>query len=397
MAQGHWAHLHHKYGVSDRPHRILALDGGGVRGIITLKVLERLEQQLARHTGQGNAFRLGDWFDLIGGTSTGAIIAAGLARGMTVAELLVFYLGAANEMFQKNFFLTSLLHTRYDEGPLCDQLRTTFGEQTTLDIANDPQWRCLFTAVTTNWTTKSPWPLTNNPFAKYNAPERADCNLRVPLWKIVRASTAAPVFFLPEAINWDPSDPTKTFVFVDGGLTQHNNPSFALYRTATLAPYGLSWPTGENHLFLLSLGTGIHQTVRDPMTASGQDILANAKAIPGVLMDVASADQDLNCRAVGRCVLGDQIDREVGDLIPRRNGRLLALDQDSGRAFRYARINADISSEGLMALGLPDIDPDNIAQLDSVEGIGDLQRVGNTLQPQVDELFARLAPVIDRM
>ena len=89
---------------------------------------------------------------------------------------------------------------------------------------------CLLLAVTRNRTTDSPWPISSNPQAKYNDTSRPDCNLNIPLWQIVRASTAAPVFFPPEVIQWDPKDENKAFVFVDGGLTPFNNPAFLLYR-----------------------------------------------------------------------------------------------------------------------------------------------------------------------
>jgi patatin-like phospholipase/acyl hydrolase len=67
-----------KYAKS-RPRRLLTLDGGGIRGIISLEILRRIETQLATATGAGPDFRLGNCFDYIGGTSTGAIIAAGLS------------------------------------------------------------------------------------------------------------------------------------------------------------------------------------------------------------------------------------------------------------------------------------------------------------------------------
>jgi uncharacterized protein len=69
--------------------------------------------------------------------------------------------------------------------------------------------------VLRNATTDSPWPLSNNPRAKYNQEDRADNNLLLPLWQLVRASTAAPVYFPPELIQVGDHD----FVFVDGGLT----------------------------------------------------------------------------------------------------------------------------------------------------------------------------------
>ena len=66
--------------------------------------------------------------------------------------------------------------------------------------------------VMRNHTTDSPWPVSNNPLAKYNDRGRKDCNLNLPLWQLVRASTAAPTFFPPEVI-----------VFAEG--TERNTPS----------------------------------------------------------------------------------------------------------------------------------------------------------------------------
>ena len=86
--------------------------------------------------------------------------------------------------------------------------------------------------MTRNATTDSPWPLSNNPFAKYNQLERDDCNLKFPLWQLVRASTAAPVFFPPEKIKAG----KREFVFVDGGVTTYNNPAFIAFLMATVEP-----------------------------------------------------------------------------------------------------------------------------------------------------------------
>src|SRR5512147_477230 len=62
--------------------RVLALDGGGVKGILTLGMLKVLEDELRRRAGDAAGFRLSDYYDLIGGTSTGAIIASALALGL---------------------------------------------------------------------------------------------------------------------------------------------------------------------------------------------------------------------------------------------------------------------------------------------------------------------------
>src|SRR6202140_3963023 len=72
------------------PKRMLCLDGGGVRGVITVAFLELIEQVLSER--EGRDIRLGDWFDLVGGTSTGAVIAGALALGFRTTDLKDFYL-----------------------------------------------------------------------------------------------------------------------------------------------------------------------------------------------------------------------------------------------------------------------------------------------------------------
>src|SRR5262245_19289495 len=97
--------------------RLLALDGGGIRGLVALGILEKIETDLRRlHKGKDN-FRLSDYFDFIGGTSTGAILAVGLATGMSVADLIKFYLEAGPLMFQKEA-LCDRLWNKFKSDPL---------------------------------------------------------------------------------------------------------------------------------------------------------------------------------------------------------------------------------------------------------------------------------------
>jgi hypothetical protein len=376
-----WGKLAPRYeGKENEPHKILALDGGGIRGILTLEVLARMEALLKKATGGLEAFRLCHFFDYIGGTSTGAIIAAGLARGMSARELLKFYQDTGPAMFDKQFILKRW-HALYKSEPLKKELQEVFGANTTLK-PNDLQ--CLLLAVTRNRTTDSPWPISSNPQAKYNDTARKDCNLKIPLWQIVRASTAAPVFFPPEVIHWDPKDRSKAFVFIDGGLTPYNNPAFLLYRMATESGYRLNWADGEDKLLIVSIGTGAAAAVEDGIEDPNLGLIENVASLPGALMYAAMVDQDTSCRLVGRCTHGAVLDREIGDMIPRdAAGRKIPLNRNLGRKFLYARYNADLSREGLAAMGLSDIDPKNVQKLDSVKYIKDLRRVGRKLAEEI--------------
>ncbi len=369
-----WGPLQQRYETT-RPRKILSLDGGGIRGVLTLEILLELETQLKSALKADDSFRLSDFFDYIGGTSTGAIIAAGLSLGKSVQEMLDFYEQKGGAMFDKAFLLNKVKYF-YNDGPLLNELKNTFGAGN-LDLQSNV-FKTLLLVVAMNRSTDSPWPVSNNPLAKYNAAGRPDCNLQIPLYQLVRASTAAPAYFRPETLQWDPKNPDKTFVFVDGGVTPYNNPAFLMYRMATQKPYNLNWQTGEKELLIISAGTGA-----SPSPGVYANLLETVKDLPNNLMYAMAVDQDINCRTVGRCVFGAPIDREIGDMIPvDADGKILSLDSDANRHFTYARFNADLSVEGLTKAGLAHIDSDDVRQMDSVKYIPQLREVGRTVGKQ---------------
>ncbi len=236
-----------------------------------------METDLRKKLGRDKRLRRSDYFDYIGGTSTGAIIAAGLSLGMSVEQLIDFYTNKGRDMFDKNSLLKKW-KALYDSGPLEEMLKDVFGRKTDINLKNG-YFKCLLLVVTMNRSTDSPWPISNNPKAKYNDMSRSDCNLKIPLYQLVRASTAAPVYFPPETVQWDKIDPEKTFVFVDGGVTPYNNPAFLLYRMATQPAYNLNWKVGEDKLLIVSVGTG-----SAPSAGTYNNLANTALNIPGNLM-----------------------------------------------------------------------------------------------------------------
>jgi patatin-like phospholipase/acyl hydrolase len=124
-------------------------------------------------------------------------------------------------MFVKANLLERLRH-EYEDEPLALKLKEIFGANTKF---GSDRLRTLLLLVLRNATTDSPWPLSNNPYAKYNDPARSDDNSKFPLWQLVRASTAAPTYFPPEVIvlPGEQGAKDKEFVFVDGGVTMYNS------------------------------------------------------------------------------------------------------------------------------------------------------------------------------
>ena len=103
------------------PKRILALDGGGVRGIVALAFLKKIEQALEAEAGK--FVRLCDHFDLIGGTSTGAIIAAGLALGHSVDQIHDFYTSPGAARLSRALAAPSRLEGDFRRARLASELQ----------------------------------------------------------------------------------------------------------------------------------------------------------------------------------------------------------------------------------------------------------------------------------
>jgi len=231
------------------PKRILSLDGGGVRGVISVAFLERIETVLSAQAGHVS---LGDHFDLIGGTSTGAIIATGLALGKTTNEMKEIYRRLAPLAFRRSRFRIPLLQPKFDVTGLRREIGAIVGDET-LDSA---ALRTGLGIVAKRADTASLWIVANNPRAPYwDDPRDGNFigNKQYKLINLLRASTAAPTYFEPESI---PILERAKGLFIDGGVSPHNNPALALFMMARLKPYGLCWDTGPECLTIVSVGTG---------------------------------------------------------------------------------------------------------------------------------------------
>ena len=95
------------------PKRILALDGGGVKGIVTIAFLEKIEEVLKERSGRGNDFRLSDYFDLVGGTSVGSLLATLIALGYSVSEIKTMFNAWTPQIFRKPWLAIPLLSPRF--------------------------------------------------------------------------------------------------------------------------------------------------------------------------------------------------------------------------------------------------------------------------------------------
>jgi|SRR6185312_13010406 len=232
--------------------RILAIDGGGMRGALAVGIIARLEEMLRQRLGRPDLV-LSDYFDLIGGTSTGSIIAAGLALGQDAAYLRELYHRLGPIVFAPALPRIPLLQSKFDPKKLGAVIEQELG-RVTLETA---AWKCGFAAVAKRVDTGSSWILTNCPHSKYwyGDPAWPDVtpNKDYELARIVQASAAAPFYFDMVSLEVEKG---KQGVFFDGAMTPHNNPVLMLAMTALVPAYGFNWQAGADKLLVVSIGTG---------------------------------------------------------------------------------------------------------------------------------------------
>ncbi|MDZ8050923.1 MAG: patatin-like phospholipase family protein [Aulosira sp. ZfuVER01] len=207
--------------------KILSLDGGGMRGVISARILQEVEQQVRKQKGQN----LNEYFDLIAGTSTGSILAAGIAVGKTSAELIDLYINEGKRIFplkRKNRYhmfpafvqqiIEAFSPSKYSHDGLIQVLIDKLGYKRIQDIESPILLILAYDTLYRNTTF-----FTNcHPDLGYRWYD--ECYL----WEICVASASAPTFFPPYKLEPVNKEKFGNWVFphIDGGVSA-NNPGLA--------------------------------------------------------------------------------------------------------------------------------------------------------------------------
>lgn len=357
------------------PKRILSLDGGGLRGVLTVAFLKKIEDILRKQWASGDPnFRLSDYYDLIGGTSTGSIIAAGLALGMSVDEIRAHYFKLGEDVFKPGFYIP-VFSQQYDAEKVAAALKGVFGDET----LGSKKFKTGLLIMSKRLDTGSPWPLTNNPGARYfngSSTKTTMPNKDYPLWSVVRASTAAPTFFDPESILIGAADEARGYKevrgeFVDGGVSTANNPALQLVMTATVKGYGFGWEMGESKLSVTSVGTGRANPFLGLST--GKDAMAalhGVKALKAVLEDCADLVETV-MQWMSHSPTARPIDREMGTLEGSHVG--------PGPCLSYLRYNIHFEPDWFsknLGMNLSRDELDDLAKMDKPGNMKHLEQIG---------------------
>ncbi|MBN1390391.1 MAG: patatin-like phospholipase family protein [Candidatus Thermoplasmatota archaeon] len=218
--------------------KVLSIDGGGIRGIIPSMVLKDIEEI----TGD----RISDLFDLIGGTSTGGVIALGLTKPnskgkpeFSAKDILDLYERNGSRIFYRSIWRTlesawALLDEKYSVKGFEDVMEEYFGD-TRLKEALSP-----LIIPSYEIESRSAW---------FFRSERARVSpdYDFPMKEVARATSAAPTYFEPARLRTE--NGVDYYALIDGG-TYANNPALCTYVEArTLFPEATD-------ILVLSLGTG---------------------------------------------------------------------------------------------------------------------------------------------
>lgn len=212
-----------------RNNTAIAIDGGGIKGVIVTKALSILEETLGQTAH--------DVFRLTAGTSTGSIISAGIAAGLTASQMHQLYTELGETVFERTWRtkLWPLTRYRYPHGPLESSLKEYLGDRTMGDFwANDPPTDVVITIfdLDTHHTR----------FIKPWKEEYKDW----PVVQAVLASSSVPTYF-----------PVVSGRYVDGGVGSYANPC---YLAAYELVFCLGWDPAETTLISLGTGRSPHKT-----------------------------------------------------------------------------------------------------------------------------------------
>ncbi|MDQ0230939.1 CBASS cGAMP-activated phospholipase [Metabacillus malikii] len=292
----------HKEGNIPTKHpgelRILSIDGGGMKGILPAVYLKRIEEQLGKPIYQ--------FFDMICGTSTGGIIALGLAKGIRAGNISDIYIKKGEKIFPKNLLTNPLLSAKYSNKQLLELLKDVLGEKRLEDALT---MLCIPSIEHHKAEPKV-----------FKTPHHKDyildgCRF---MWEVALATSAAPLFFPAAEIG-------EAECKIDGGLWA-NNPILVAIAEAKKLGFGLE------QVKILSLGTGdsIYQVSNAVAKKSG------LKSWGTNLVDLTFQVQSKSATYTASYLLGENLCR-----ISPTFGRKISLDSTEKEDIDFMVIEAN--------------------------------------------------------
>ncbi|KAJ2991286.1 hypothetical protein NUW58_g2566 [Xylaria curta] len=310
--------------------RLVTLDGGGIRGIVELEVLRQIEMELG-------GVPIQCFIDLIVGTSTGGLVALGLASmNWTVDECIEHFEGLCNQAFTRRtggglplvgHFVDHHYHSKYQTKTLESVLKEAFTDDMQLFGGERPlestRWQVKVAVTATSLAGNKTYVLSNynrhvgrlkpNHY-HFQRPQILSSELKV--WEAARATSAAPRYF--KSFHHEASQKT----YIDGAVL-HNNP----VRIAD-SERKIIWPDNQVPDLFLSIGTGsspsLSRTGSEKMNAPRKGILSHGRYLYNIMR--STLEQTLDCeKAWDNYIAG-----VITSLSTSLNSRFIRINPDVG-------------------------------------------------------------------
>lgn len=265
-------------------YKILSLDGGGIRGLATAMILREIEKNLPnpenRDLAKENILR--DHFDLIAGTSTGSILAAAIALGRPIGDVVALYKERGERIFRpKAEKITDRIFRTFTQGlsaPL--HWDKGLGEELRRELSNKNGTPISLGRVSHNLLIQA-YDATNQEPVVFKSHTTDASEKKLPLWEVVKSSCSAPGYFPGHSLVRN----GKKAAMVDGGVFA-NNPTLCGIVEALVLANGIS----PGDIFCVSVGTGENQGKSvSPSDARKMGFAEWAFPLVGVFMGGASA------------------------------------------------------------------------------------------------------------
>lgn len=259
--------------------KVLAIDGGGIRGIIPAMVLAQIEQMTSRPVSQ--------LFDLISGTSTGGILSLLLTRpsdkndntpAYSASDIIDFYTESGRLIFSAD-----ILHKIVSMNGIADERYPYIGIESALKryLGEYRLSSALTSVLIPSYEIGLRTPFF---FKSWNARKPGMENYDFTMWQVARAASAAPTYFEPCRIELDDAAEVDYYSLIDGGVFA-NNPAMCAYAEAR-ALYG------SDNVLMLSLGTGILTRSIPYNQAKNWGLAMWAKPVLDIMFDGVSSTVD---------------------------------------------------------------------------------------------------------
>jgi len=322
-------------------YKVLSIDGGGIRGVIPAVLLAELEARTGRP--------IAETFDLVVGTSTGGILAAGFtvpdadgAAKFSGEDLVALYADRGKEIFSRSFWrgvssVNGIADEHYGHETLEALLLDYMGDATLTD--------CLKPVVITAYDIER-----RAPYFFKTSRAGADPDRNHYLRDAARATSAAPTYFEPKVVHGLGGAKTRR-ALIDGGVFV-NNPAMTAYVEAR------TMGQDPEDILVLSIGTGIATRVIPYDDAKDWGALGWVKPVISVMMDGSA----------------DAADYQLAEIMPGR---------DSGDGQRYFRFDIDLKH------ALDDLDAAHTANIEALRK--EAGRILDAQSAEWDRLIGKLA------